>query len=1003
MTDSSAKDRAFKEAYAALNAAQKEAVDTIEGPVMVVAGPGTGKTQILTLRIANILLKTDAAPENILALTFTESGAKAMRERLVRYIGKAAYRVGIYTFHGFAGQLIRQYPDAFPRVIGGRPASDIEKISLIESIIESGGYSVLRPHGNPQYYITPIIRMLGSLKQENVSPNAFRQIIDAQQATLDATEQYHTKGAHKGKVRGDYTKLEKTIAKNEELLNVYRAYEALLQEQNLYDFEDMLVEAVAVLEEKEDVLRDLQETYQYILADEHQDVNGVQNALLKHLVSFHDQPNIFAVGDEKQAIYRFQGASLENFLYFEDAFPGTKTIALSENYRSGQPILDAAHSLVAVEDGPLKDLRVPLHAALVPEANVSSRTFSHQVIEDQWVVEDIKAALEAGVDANQVAVIVRTNREVERFAALLRKAAVAVEASADGDVLQHPVMTRVLEFMAAITAPEDEVALFALLHAPYWQLSSADLMKVLSGRRYDRSLASILESEDVLTELKVENREAVAHIVAVLENARTAATHQAPQEQLETALQASGFIEHLLHEDPVDGVRVLRRIYDEVEELVQRDGVRDLRSVLTGLRLRQEYGIPLMAPYIRTHSTAVQVMTAHKSKGLEFERVYLPHLVDSAWGGSTRRNYFDIPLTTAVLDEKAASLDDERRLLFVGCTRAASVLLLSSSGENAEGKELLPSRLLLDLDPASVEVVATAETEAAFSVASTLQSATVPRKLDQSVIQTLFTERGFSATSLNNYLRSPWDYIYRNLLRIPEVQGVSLLFGTAVHNVLERATRQHSRKEGWPSTSDIFTWLKHEFNRLPITEVEYARLSERAQAALVPYLEHLEATVTGKTIEEVSLTVELPTGNALLPSVRLTGKLDRIDLSPDGTALRVIDYKTGKPRTRNVIEGKTASSDGEYKRQLVFYALLLSLADQSNLVTREAVLSFVEPDSKGVIKEEAFSVTDEEIATLKEEIIAAALELHSGSFLAEPYEAGSGQYDGLVTRWLDAS
>ena len=168
---------AFDEAYAMLNTAQKEAVDTIEGPVMVIAGPGTGKTQILTLRIANILLQTDTAPESILALTFTESGAKAMRERLRRYIGARAYQVPIYTFHGFAQKLIKEYPDAYDRVIGGRPASDLEKITLIESILDGGEVRHLRPMGAPTYYVPHILRMIGQMKQEYITPDDFSKII----------------------------------------------------------------------------------------------------------------------------------------------------------------------------------------------------------------------------------------------------------------------------------------------------------------------------------------------------------------------------------------------------------------------------------------------------------------------------------------------------------------------------------------------------------------------------------------------------------------------------------------------------------------------------------------------------------------------------------------------------------------------------------------------------------------------------------------------------------
>ena len=247
----------FESAYKRLNPAQKEAVDTVEGPVMVIAGPGTGKTQILTLRIANILRKTDTKPENILALTFTEAGARAMRERLHSYIGQASYRVNIHTFHEFAGTLIRTYPDAYDRAVGGRPASDLEKVSIIEEIIETGKVKSLRPHGNPSFYVKPIMSALALMKREYITPNAFVDITKRQEEQLNATPKLHEKGAHKGKVRSEYHKLEKELVKNRELLFVYRAYDALLTERNLYDFEDMIFETVEALQKNEDMLRDL--------------------------------------------------------------------------------------------------------------------------------------------------------------------------------------------------------------------------------------------------------------------------------------------------------------------------------------------------------------------------------------------------------------------------------------------------------------------------------------------------------------------------------------------------------------------------------------------------------------------------------------------------------------------------------------------------------------------------------------------------------------------------
>ncbi|MCA9354940.1 ATP-dependent helicase [Candidatus Kaiserbacteria bacterium] len=986
---------AFNEAYASLNATQKESVDTTDGPVMVVAGPGTGKTQILTLRIANILLETDTAPDSILALTFTESGAKAMRERLRKYIGATAYQVPIFTFHGFAKMLISYYPDAYDRVIGGRPAGDLEKVSLIESILEGGKVKILRPLGNTTYYVSPILHTISQMKQEYITPDSLVLIVNQQENLLAETEKYHTKGAYKGKVRSEYTKLEKNIEKNRELITVYKQYEALLSEQNLYDFDDMIVETVKALEKDEDMLRDLQEKYQYILADEHQDVNGSQNKILELLASFHDSPNIFVVGDEKQAIYRFQGASLENFLYFKKKFKDTSVISLTQNYRSGQAILDPAYSLVEVEDGPLKDLRIPLNAESVKESSVTSRNFTHQAIEDSWVVDEIKKQIEDGISPKEIAIIVRTNKEVEVLASLLRKSGITVTASADGDILRHPITEVVRGMVDAVVVDRSESALFSLLHGAYWNIDPDDLIKVLSHRAYNRSLWSILSNNKRLSELKLKNVAPFLKVVEVIVKAREMEVHEAPQRVVEFLLQETGFLDHLMEHDPLEGTRVVRRLYDEIEELVLKDGFGNLREVGEIFKARMDHNLALNAPFISINPESVQVMTAHKSKGLEFESVFMPHVTDSGWSGSTKRRYFNIPFAVQTVSEEDF-IEDERRLMYVAMTRAKRFLQISYSETNAEGKELFPSRLLEDISKGLIKTEETKKVESDFNPIDTLRKPIGRVSIDSQLLRHLLEERGFSATSLNNYLRSPWDYFYRNVLRIPETQPAHMQYGTAIHNTLEHITRKNTEGGKLPDNNVIKKKLEAELDRLPLSAEEYVRLLEKGLEELVIYREHLLRVLPRGTKEELSLRVLLETGIPELPELPLTGKLDRIDLDEGGYAKRVVDYKTGKPKSRNEIEGKTKNSDGGYKRQLVFYALLLSLHDDERYLCREGVLSFVQGDAKGRVREETFIVTDEEIEELKSSIISATKDIISGKFLEYPCDDKISDYCHLV-------
>lgn len=983
---------AFTDAYKMLNKEQKKAVDTTEGPVMVIAGPGTGKTQILTLRIANILLQSDVTPDSILALTFTESGAKAMRERLLRYIGSAAYRVEIATFHSFAQRLIAKYPDAYPDVIGGKPATDIDRISIIETILEDLKVATLRPGGNPEYYVKPLIGMISELKRENITPERLQAVVIDQEKSLQEIEQYHVKGAHKGKERGEYKDAVKSIEKNQALQYVYNLYETLLREQKLFDFDDMILQTVAALERDEDMLRDLQEQYQYLLADEHQDVNGAQNRILELLANYHDSPNIFVVGDEKQAIFRFQGASLRNFLYFQHSFTDTKVISLTENYRSGQTVLDAGHSLIETDDETLQSLRVPLNAALVDTATVSLRDFSHQAIEDSWLVDEIKNQIATGVAASEIAVIVRSNREVEDIATSLRQAGVAAQASAESDILYHPVTQTVEQLLRAVTQ-SDQGALFTVLQGAYWGISPADTTRICAAQNYKHQLSEIVTNSDLLDDIGVLDQAAVARMVAVLNEARDRSTVEAPHEVLAFLLTESGYKDYVLQHDPYDGARIIRRLYDEIEELVKRNKKSTLSDVLSVFAQRRAYGLPLSAPFIGSELEAVQVMTAHKSKGLEFEVVFAPHLTDNAWGGKVKRELFKIPRQTEVASDAA---DDEKRLLYVLMTRAKRQLYLSHSETNADGRPLTPSRLLSEIDENMLQVQSTKAAEDSFSPLQQITSTVAHDRIDTDLVAQLFAERGFSATSLNNYLRDPYEFYFKNILRVPAVQPPHMQFGTAVHAVLQRATAHHTRHHSKPTDVQLLQWIDDSFARLPLATAEYTRQHQKALEIIVPYVSELLPTLPVKTEEEFNITVELETGDATIPTIPLKGNLDRLDFAASGQLLQVVDYKTGKPKSRNVIEGKTASSDGAYKRQLTFYALLLDLYDDERYRCRTGVLSFVESAATSTIKQESFLITDDEVDELKQHIIDVALDITTGSWATQECDHGVCDYCHLL-------
>ncbi len=982
---------AFDFAYAQLNPAQRQAVDTIEGPVMVIAGPGTGKTQILALRIANILRLTDTKPESILAITFTEAGARNMRLRLRSFIGDAAYVVPIHTFHGFANTIIDEYPDAVPRIIGGRAATQLEKIQLVNDILTGDAYTVLRPAGRPDYYVQPVLSVIQSLKQERVSPDGLAIVINNLTRECETMPRVHERGPHIGKERGDYLTAVKRLTKLAELAHCYRAYEAALHTAGWYDFDDMLGEVVDMLETDADTRMIVQERYQYVLADEHQDVNATQNKLLSLLTNFHAHPNIFVVGDEKQAIFRFQGASLDNFLYFENLFGTSTTISLTENYRSGQVILDVAQTLVTTDDPVLAPLRVPLTAVPAIRAEVTLTEFAHDGVEDTTLVGKILGWIQEGIPPAEIAVIVRTNREVMHYTKLLRAAGVVVAPSADIDVLEHPLFTSITYLIGAVLSPTNTADLIAVLHAPYSRISAGDLVRILQAQSHTQPLESILIDASLRSSAGIENHEPFIRINAWLEAARESLLVKSSTQVLEQLLEQSGLLAYVTANEPYETVTVVRRLYDEVIALEARSGGQTLLMVYQYLQQLREYHIPLGAAPFTIPGAAVVVTTAHRAKGLEYQVVCIPHLTDTAWGKGNTRALFDLSFLRHSHVTDAVVQDDERRLLYVALTRAKRLLALSYAVANAGGGAVAPSRFLSNL-PVTVTVD---YTPASPTTAVSLMRTVPPTQFATEAMVAILADRGLSATALNNFTKSPWQFIYQNLLRVPHPKSVSAEYGTVIHLVLRTLQHKFTIQGTVPSATDIAGLLTNGFNRTTLPLHEIARLHERGLAALVAYEPIRQASASPESRTEVSVQAEWKTSIPEFPILRLTGNLDRLDIS-EGQVLRVVDYKTGKPKSRGEIMGTTKDSHGAYFRQLVFYAFLLQLQDDGARHTRTGVLSFVEPNTRGVIKEEVFLISDDDIEKLKHELRTLITTIVSGTYTSAICDPDLCQYCHLV-------
>jgi DNA helicase-2/ATP-dependent DNA helicase PcrA len=989
-----ASTQAFQRAYEQLNKEQQQAVDTIEGPVMVIAGPGTGKTQVLTMRIANILRQVDIPPDSVLALTFTESGVYSMRRRLVELIGSAGYRVSLYTFHGFCNDIIQQFPDAFPRIIGAQHMTDVDKITTLQSIIQASSFEHIKPFGNTFHYVDAIAAKISELKRENISPERLSELLAAERAVLEqAPDRYHERGAHAGKEKVYYRDLRRRLEKNEELQRVYAAYQERLMQRHRFDYEDMIMEVIRELSENEDLLLQLQERYQYLLADEHQDANNAQNQLLELLAAFHEQPNLFIVGDEKQAIYRFQGASLDNFLYFRNRFTGTTLITLTRNYRSTQTILDAAHSSIVrgVEQAPTalqearERSRQPLTGVGSTGDSVRVGVFSSVENECLFVARDVQALIADGVDPREIAVLYRTNRDAETLTAILEKEGVPYLLESGQNVLHDPDIRKFLVLLRAIDGVGDDERLVHCMHLDFLRIDNLDLYRIARFAWQQRTrLFDAVRSPELLARAGVAYPEKLQWLYQKLVSWQTLVKNYSLLASFERVAHESGFLSELLARDDVhEKLEKLHGFFRNAEQLVTAHREYGLSEFLHYVDLLEEYNLSIAKDTRPVTARGVRLMTAHKAKGQEFDHVYVIHAFDGHWGNRRAIEHFSIPVSDnqqpAVADD-----DDERRLFYVALTRARERATVSYADTSERGRQRMPSQYLEELDGRYCTAIDTTSFETTVSPEAVLkprQPVAVPPVQDREFLANLFFEQGLSVTALNNYLRCPWEYFYSSLLRVPKAPTKHPLFGNAVHAALKYFFDKW-REEQDIGEAGLQEAFAHALMRQPLSEHDYAEALAQGKEALAGYYRTYHGTWRRRIQNELSIGVTFDTGDSRVGAIRLRGDLDKVEWIDDRT-VHVIDYKTGKPKSRNAIEGKTKSDDGDFKRQLTFYRVLMDHYASGAYHMATGEIDFVQPDDRGRYRREVFTITDEEVAELKRQIASAAHSIATLSFWGE--------------------
>lgn len=983
--------------YKRLNSAQQKAVETIDGPVLVVAGPGTGKTQLLSMRVANILRSTDTDPRTILCLTFTNKAALNMRERLLKLTDGAGRNVMVKTFHSFAAEIMNSYPDKFWNGARLTTAPDATQLEIIQDILSK------LPLDNPLALRFAgsftaghdVLRGLHLAKEAGLTPAKLRALITVNLAYLDVIEpelvtilaaplkakqldelrdkvaQLPKQGieASMGPLLGlDQVLLEGldfAIAADREsgkttatgrwkrkllqtvdgqkgmfderkrnnwwlaLADVYQQYRDALHQRGFYDYSDMVIEVITQLEQQADMRAAVQEHFLYVLIDEFQDTNAAQLRLAQ-LVADHPssngKPNLMAVGDDDQSIYKFNGAELNNLLTFKRSYPSAEVIVLTDNYRSSQVILDTAAKVVDQIDDRLVT-RMPEVQKILTAKNepatqgiIEHRSYATREQQLSAIARDIAAAHANG--QSSIAVLARSHGSLRELSSLLIKLDVPISYEAQNNIFEHPAIQQIYILAQLLIAIQDgdvlQVSnlLSKTLRHPMWNLPAEWLWQLATDNYRQPDWLSAMSSSNH------EQLQTIAHWLQWVTNHSVNEPLSVTLEYI-TGLRAgemmtSPLFAYYSRSDALPGeylsalsaLRLLRSSLDEFSP--NTPSLEDFTNFIT-VSLETSQGLTDETSYV-TGDHAVELLTVHKAKGLEFDTVYVVDVTEGNWqpNRAGRKPPLNLPLQPPGDDA-----DDYARLLFVAMTRAKRTLVVASFREDSAGKPVLASPFLS-------EIMLRRDIEAAEpDVAITVLEEHLPwPELPLTDLKPTLAKRlqhyQLSATALLDFLDvtkgGPEYFMERHIIRLPEATSPQAAFGTSMHAALEYAQilTNDSRMTVEPVLRRFAKVLQEQY----LPQHEFDRYLAHGQQLLQKLL--------------ASKTFWLPKGSLpeqMLRDVRigdahLTGAIDRLDLYKDSAL--VVDYKTGQPLTSLHTKDQTKVIKAWRQRsQLTFYCLLL--------------------------------------------------------------------------------
>lgn len=1062
--DTTAKNKSFEDRYKALNIAQKKAVDTIDGPVMVIAGPGSGKTELLSLRVGNILKEGTARASNVLCLTFTETAARNMRERLETLIGADAYRVAIYTFHGFCTDIIGRYPEYFFEATHFRPASDLAQSEILEKIFERlphkhilGGFHPERGYS----YLKESQSKIKDIKKGGLTPSRFKEIIeenakvfpklntilaehlpdrigkDSYQVFVTMKTQFEKtntsignmyaisiaqaldevdssekntplstwKSEYTGKddndirVFKDFLNIPKLLA----LADVYQMYQDALHKDGYFDYEDMILEVVEALGRHVSLRTEIEEMYQYIMVDEFQDTNNAQLSLVKAISSnpVHEgRPNVCVVGDDDQAIYKFQGAEISNIHSFKELYSDVEVIVLTENYRSTQKVLDFARAIVTQGVNRLetryKEIRKDLVAknTKLDAGNIHTLAFPTGEEEYAYIAQEVAKLLKKKVEAKEIALIAREHKQLIALLPYLDALDVPYTYTRKENVFDEKHVQELIvlcRFLGTVgdTQFERDDLLPQILSFSFWNINRIEIWKIAEHAKRENIswLQAMQKSDDekigelatFLIEVGIASQTTPLEIIldTLIGSKDIPLTKESPDDDEDIFVPSSltlsttftspyknyYFGKSALKENAstyihfLSSLRVFMRAlreYKEGEQLRVHD-VGDFVDMHTS------YNIPLINETPFAHNeNSVQLLTSHGAKGLEFAYVFVVSVNDAIWAGSKKGSKLSFPVNLP-LSQAGDNEDDFIRLFYVALTRARHTLYITHHKS--------PLRFLSTSELPDTETkVDSVESPELLAHGLSVYQAPPFAKDEKALLQKVVEGYMLSPTHLNNFLDltkgGPMMFLEQNLLRFPQAKTASGVYGTAIHKALEDA-HVLARKDGkLPKVETLLESFRRELAYGRLQDFEEEKLRTRGEKVITQYYELKKEEIKKGYQVEINFAKQ----TVMVDGALLNGKIDKVIESEDKT-WTVVDLKTGKGFSEWDERGQSVYDElklHHYKYQLMMYKILVENSrDYHTHTVTGGVLEFTEEIVNNKIQELSLSFETKE---MKEEL-----------------------------------